>query len=87
MRYTVNLTSKGQMTLPKAAREKIGVKPRGQVVVEIGKKDVKIQKAPELEDIWRLTETTKRWPGDRAVDRILAKTKKSDYGRAKKNRS
>jgi len=84
MRYTVSLTSKNQMTLPKAARKTLGIGPREQVVVEVKNRRVTIKRSLNLEDIWQLTATTKQWPGDRKVDELLAKAKKADYVRSTK---
>lgn len=81
MHYTTRLTSKGQMTLPRAARDVIGVKPKDQVLVAVTKGEVSITKAPNLEDIWQLTATTKKWPGDRPADQLLARAKKAEHGR------
>lgn len=87
MQYTINLTSKGQMTLPKKARDTLGVKPKDQVVVEVQRGRVTVKKALSLQDIWRLTATDKRWPGDRKVDELLAKAKMAEYGKPQTNRT
>lgn len=87
MQYTVNLTSKGQMTLPKEARDKIGVKPNEKVLIELKGDKVTVKKAPKLQDIWKLTATSKRWPGDREADRLMGIAKKVEYGKVKTYRS
>jgi AbrB family looped-hinge helix DNA binding protein len=50
---TLNVSSKGQITLPKAARERLGVEPGGRVLLNFGKDPkVVIKKSPTIEDYY-----------------------------------
>jgi AbrB family looped-hinge helix DNA binding protein len=48
---TVNVSSKGQITLPKAARQRLGVRPGGQVRLKLGAQPkVVLEKQPGVKD-------------------------------------
>ena len=54
MTYTTTLTSKWQMTLPKAVREQLGITKPGQVevgVVDKAKNLVRVEKTPDILDL------------------------------------
>jgi len=49
MQYTVNVTSKGQATIPVSIRRKLGIKPNDKVSYEIDEKNqVKLKAVPDL---------------------------------------
>ncbi len=70
----IQTTSKGQMTLPKAARIQLGIKPGDTVAVVISDAGVSVERPPTLSEIWRLTKTKTTWPGDQAADNLIAQT-------------
>lgn len=50
---TLTLSSKGQITLPKAAREKLNVAPGGRISIKFSKRPiVTIEKAPDIKDFY-----------------------------------
>jgi antitoxin PrlF len=55
MIYTVSITSKGQMTLPKPVRDELGLKTPGEVTLKVSKGGrLAIQKPVAIEDIHTL---------------------------------
>lgn len=52
MHNITSLTSKGQVTIPKAIRDKLGLRPFDKIRFDIENDEVKLKKAyPSLEDI------------------------------------
>jgi AbrB family looped-hinge helix DNA binding protein len=50
---TLTVSSKGQITLPKAARQKLGIKPGGQVRLRLGNRpQLTIEKEPTIEEYY-----------------------------------
>lgn len=50
---TLTVSSKGQITLPKAARQKLGIKPGGHVRLNFGRQSkLTIEKAPTIDDYY-----------------------------------
>jgi len=50
---TLTVSSKGQITLPKAARQKLGIKPGGQVSLKFGNRSkLTLEKTPTIEDYY-----------------------------------
>lgn len=55
MNYTVSITSKGQMTIPKEIRDQLGLKAPSRVVVEANKdKSLTIREPVALKDLHKL---------------------------------
>jgi AbrB family looped-hinge helix DNA binding protein len=59
------------MTLPKAARDRLGVQPGDRVIVTISEAGVNVEKPASLDDIWQLTNSRVTWPGDAAADEVV----------------
>jgi AbrB family looped-hinge helix DNA binding protein len=50
---TLTVSSKGQITLPKAARQRLGIKPGGQISLKLGRQPkLTIEKAPTIENYY-----------------------------------
>lgn len=76
MKFTTTVTQKGQITLPKDFRKKIGVKPYDKVELELMDGKLKISR---MMDVLDLSEIVKAIPGKTALD--ARKTMEKDYSR------
>ena len=55
MIYTVSITKKGQMTLPKDIRDKLGITVPGRVTIKLGPKDkMGLGRQVKIEDIRKI---------------------------------
>jgi len=55
MIYSVSITKKGQMTLPKDIRDRLGIKLPGRVTIKLGPKDqLGIGRQVEIKDIKKI---------------------------------
>lgn len=73
----VNMTSKGQVLIPKAIRDKIGLRPGKPVVVAINDRDQVVVLTPE--EALRRTETAEQ-RRERIRDAIASIEGKYDFG-------
>lgn len=79
MQVITTITQKGQMTLPKSARDQLHVKPGDSVAVIISDTGVTVERSDSLADIHHLTASPILWPGDAAADQIIQEAIASDH--------
>ena len=79
LQVITTITQKGQMTLPKSARDRLGVKPGDNVAVVISDSGVTVERSDSLSDIHRLTATKTTWPGDAAADEVIQEAAAHDH--------
>lgn len=77
--FIIKTTKKGQMTLPKLARAKLGVRPGEPVTVTVDEQGVRVERLLTLAEVRQLTETRRVWPGDEAADQIVAEGMAHDF--------
>lgn len=63
---TSKLTSKGQITVPKAVREALGFEEGDAVVFEVGEESVTLRKMPTIDPEWlrAVQSTLTEWADD-----------------------
>lgn len=87
MIYTAVITQKGQVTIPKIIRDKLGVKPRGKVVfVQDAQGDVIIQNLATLDQLKGSLNPSKQPRGltDQDWDQNVSKAIVHDYNKTTK---
>ena len=48
---TVRVSARGQITIPAAARKKLGIKPKSRVTVEVGENEIIIRPVKSIMDV------------------------------------
>ncbi|HZW55826.1 MAG TPA: AbrB/MazE/SpoVT family DNA-binding domain-containing protein [Nitrososphaerales archaeon] len=64
MRIKVKLGDKGQIVIPKVARESIGLKERGGALLEVKEDVIEIRPLPSEDLVQRSKERAKKYGGD-----------------------
>jgi AbrB family looped-hinge helix DNA binding protein len=82
MQYTATLTQKGQVTIPKEIREKLGVKPRGKIMfVQDSQGYYQIKPVATIDELAGSLKVPDHLKGmtDRDWDKAIEKAKVSEY--------
>jgi len=68
----VRVSQRGQITIPVAARRKLGIKPRSRVSVEVGEKEIVIRPVKSISELYGILRDREGKPGDWESERAVA---------------
>jgi AbrB family looped-hinge helix DNA binding protein len=68
--FVVSVSPKGQITMPKAIRTQLGVKPKDKVAIRLEKGEVKVKPVATLDTIYQMGGTLKKPLTDKQMAHI-----------------
>lgn len=68
----VTVSERGQISIPAAARKKLGIKPKSKVSIEIGEKEITIRPARSVREVYGIFADRSGRPADWEHERAVA---------------
>ncbi|HET6455234.1 MAG TPA: AbrB/MazE/SpoVT family DNA-binding domain-containing protein [Armatimonadota bacterium] len=68
----IRVSARGQITIPAAARKKLGIKPKSGIRLDIGEKEIIIKPIKSIADLAGILRDAKGVPGDWEAERRAA---------------